>query len=197
MRASVCKPIPFCLQMTRPRTVQWKRTHAGLSCPAWCCGQSLMLRLPGQTSGVTPSEDDNQMLVGAPQWPRKVHSVKSTPAPQTTLKSVFFMQGECNAKKRPLRKTTPQNMSSGGPPMDSVNLEGFWDKCRKVHVGTYARRVTARIYYEARNDYTKKLDIILLCNRCACNWKVHSQTINVCNWHVHRKYLMKAPNYTK
>ena len=28
---------------------------------------------------------------------------------------------------------------------------------------------------------------------------INSQIINmcVCNWHLHRKYLMKAPNYTK
>ena len=51
-------------------------------------------------------------------------------------------------------------------------------------------------YYEARNDYTNNSETILLCNKCACNWKINSQTINVCNEHVHRKYLMKAPNYT-
>ena len=36
-----------------------------------------------------------------------------------------------------------------------------------------------------------------LCNRSARNWNINSLTINVCNWRVHRKYLMKAPNYTK
>ena len=40
-------------------------------------------------------------------------------------------------------------------------------------------------------------ETILLCNRCVCNWKMNSQTINVCNWRVHRKYPTKAPNYTK
>ena len=25
----------------------------------------------------------------------------------------------------------------------------------------------------------------------------NSETIDACNWRVHRKYLMKAPNYTK
>ena len=29
------------------------------------------------------------------------------------------------------------------------------------------------------------------------NWKINTQTINVCNWSVHRKYLVKAPDYTK
>ena len=32
---------------------------------------------------------------------------------------------------------------------------------------------------------------------CVCNWKINSQTINVCNWRVCRKYLVKAPNYTR
>ena len=53
------------------------------------------------------------------------------------------------------------------------------------------------LYYEAQNDYTTNSETILLCNRCACNWKINSQTIYVCNWPVHRKYLMKALNYTK
>ena len=48
-------------------------------------------------------------------------------------------------------------------------------------------------YYEARNDYTNNSEAILLCNRCACNWKSNSQTINVCNWRVHRKtYLLST-----
>ena len=46
-------------------------------------------------------------------------------------------------------------------------------------------------------QYTNNSETILLCNRCACNWKTNSQTINACNWRVHRKHLMKAPNYTK
>ena len=52
-------------------------------------------------------------------------------------------------------------------------------------------------YYEARNDYTNNSETSLLSNRCACNWKINSQTINVCMWCVHRKYLMKAPDDTK
>ena len=43
--------------------------------------------------------------------------------------------------------------------------------------GTPARVV----YYEARKDYTNNSETILLCNRCACNWKINSQTINMCN----------------
>ena len=27
--------------------------------------------------------------------------------------------------------------------------------------------------------------------------KLILKTITVCNWYMHRKYLMKAPNYTK
>ena len=38
---------------------------------------------------------------------------------------------------------------------------------------------------------------IFLCNRCVCNQKTSSQTINVCNWHVHRKYLMEAAELQK
>ena len=52
-------------------------------------------------------------------------------------------------------------------------------------------------YCEARNDYTNNSETILLCNRCARNSNINSQRINVCNRRVHRKYLMKAPNYTK
>ena len=35
-------------------------------------------------------------------------------------------------------------------------------------------------YYEARNDYTNNSETILLCNRCVCNGKINSQTINLC-----------------
>ena len=35
----------------------------------------------------------------------------------------------------------------------------------------------------------KNSETILLCDRCACNWQINSQTINECNWRVHRKYL--------
>ena len=53
-------------------------------------------------------------------------------------------------------------------------------------------------YYEARNGYTNDSETLRLCNRCVCNRKTNSQTINVvCNWHVHRKYAVEAPNYTK
>ena len=55
-----------------------------------------------------------------------------------------------------------------------------------------------REYYdEARNEYKNDSETFLLCNRGVCNWKSNSQTINACNWRIHRKYLMKAPNYTK
>ena len=30
-------------------------------------------------------------------------------------------------------------------------------------------------YYEARDDYTNNSKTILLCNKCACNWKINSQ----------------------
>ena len=32
-------------------------------------------------------------------------------------------------------------------------------------------------YYKARDDYTNNSEAILLCNRCACNWKTNSQRI--------------------
>ena len=53
------------------------------------------------------------------------------------------------------------------------------------------------LYYEARNDYTNKTETVLLCNRCACNWKINSRTSNACHWRIHRKYHMKALHYTK
>ena len=52
-------------------------------------------------------------------------------------------------------------------------------------------------YNEARNDYTNNSETVLLCNKCVCNRKINSQTINVCNWHVRRKYLMEAPELHK
>ena len=51
-------------------------------------------------------------------------------------------------------------------------------------------------YVEARNQQlTNNSKTILLYNRCACNWKINSKTIN---WRVHRKHLMisRRPNYT-
>ena len=36
-------------------------------------------------------------------------------------------------------------------------------------------------YYEARHDCTNNSETIRLCNKCACNWKINSQTIKVCN----------------
>ena len=38
---------------------------------------------------------------------------------------------------------------------------------------------------------------MLLCNRCACNWKITSQIINVYTWRVHRKYVVKVPELHK
>ena len=40
-------------------------------------------------------------------------------------------------------------------------------------------------------------ETILLCNRCVCNRKIDSQTINVCNRHVHRQYMLQAPELHK
>ena len=37
--------------------------------------------------------------------------------------------------------------------------------------------VTHGVYYEARIDYTNNSKTSLLCNRCACNWKISSQRI--------------------
>ena len=48
------------------------------------------------------------------------------------------------------------------------------------------------LHHEARNDCTNNSETILLCNRCACNWKMNSQIILVCIG-VHRKYLVEAP----
>ena len=54
------------------------------------------------------------------------------------------------------------------------------------------------VYYEAQNDYTNNSETILLRNKCVCvQLEFNCQTINLCNWRVHRKYLMKAPKYTK
>ena len=52
-------------------------------------------------------------------------------------------------------------------------------------------------YYEAQNYYTNNSETILLCDRCACNWRINSQTTNVCHWRIHRKYHMKAPKLHK
>ena len=53
---------------------------------------------------------------------------------------------------------------------------------------------------EKRGNFEQKKapwgDTSLLCNRCACNWRINSRQL-MCNWRIHRKYLMKAPNYTK
>ena len=41
------------------------------------------------------------------------------------------------------------------------------------------RQVRVQVYYEAWNDYTNNSETVLLCNRCVCNRKTNSQTINV------------------
>ena len=38
---------------------------------------------------------------------------------------------------------------------------------------------------------------LFLRSRCACNWKMISQTIDVCFWRVHRHNLMKVPELLK
>ena len=50
-----------------------------------------------------------------------------------------------------------------------------------------ARDLDKLQYNEALNDYTNNSETILLCNRCACNWEIDSQTINVCSWQRSQK----------
>ena len=57
--------------------------------------------------------------------------------------------------------------------------------------------LTRKKYYEAQHDDINCSETLLLCNRCACNWKISSQRILECNWRVHRKYLMEAPELHK
>ena len=66
------------------------------------------------------------------------------------------------------------------------HLKDFFHVCIFLFVTRYIpeKGVT---YYEARNDYTNNLETVPFCNRCVCNWKIHSQTVNVCNWYVHSK----------
>ena len=65
-------------------------------------------------------------------------------------------------------------------------------------IGEY---ITMRPDCETRNDYTNNSEFNFCAtdvrNRCRCNRKINSQTVNVCNWLFHRKCLIKAPNYTK
>ena len=90
-------------------------------------------------------------------------------------------------------------------PTDALQSEVLGaQRCRSVALSSSVISVVLLFYaleeepyYEARNDYTNNSETILLCNRCACNWKINSQTIHMCNWRAHRKYLVKAPNYTK
>ena len=59
------------------------------------------------------------------------------------------------------------------------------------------RKPNPPLYYEAPNYYTNHSETILLCDRCACNWKINSQRILVCDCRIHRKYLIEAPELHK
>ena len=55
-------------------------------------------------------------------------------------------------------------------------------------------KLASSSYYEAQNDDTKGSETILLCNRCACNWKFLIPSELLCEFkRIHRKYLMEAP----
>ena len=118
---------------------------------------------------------------------------KTTLLRSRSLKGLVFLSPK-------LRCRGPWAMSSGNPDQKVYVCVVFFSSLRTLSAeDSLIHLVRRRLanYYEARNDYTNNSETFLLCNRCACNWKINSQTIHVCNWRVHRKCLTKAPNYIK
>ena len=113
-------------------------------------------------------------------------------SPQLYSEPLWTVLGQRNSQKKSFETIALWvGFSAGNPP--NIGTFTAWNRTRNC-----TRTLPESLWVLwGPNDYTNNFKTILSCNRCACNRKTNSQTINVCNWHVHRKHLMKAPNCTK